>query len=108
MRLRLIVYSCFMTDVIGVIVRWLHIASMATLVGGVIYARLVLIPVLEVMHVDRQSELDESMAAHYRRIVYAAVAGLLLSGLYNLLVTPGHTLRYHILFGIKMLLALHV
>ncbi len=36
-----IVYSKAMSDVLTIIMRWLHISSMATLVGGILYARLV-------------------------------------------------------------------
>jgi hypothetical protein len=32
----------------------------------------------------------------------------LVSGVYNFLIHPGHTHFYHMLFGIKMLLAAHV
>jgi hypothetical protein len=34
--------------------------------------------------------------------------GLILSGTYNLLTNPGHTPKYHMIFGIKILLVLHV
>jgi hypothetical protein len=36
------------------------------------------------------------------------MAGLVLSGIFNYLVKTGHTVRYSSLFGVKMLLALHV
>ena len=36
------------------------------------------------------------------------MAGLVLSGVYNYLSKPGHSVWYHALFGIKILLVLHV
>jgi hypothetical protein len=47
-------------------------------------------------------------AAAYRPIVLAAVSGLIVSGIYTLLINRGHSVSYHILFGVKFLLALHV
>jgi len=38
----------------------------------------------------------------------AAVAGLLVSGIYNILSNPGHTVKYHIFLGVKLLLVMHV
>lgn len=88
--------------------RWLHISSMATLVGGLIYGRLALTPALQSLAQDARAAFSEKVAARFRPLSYAALAGLTLSGLYNLLSTPGHTARYHMLLGIKLLLVAHV
>jgi hypothetical protein len=40
--------------------------------------------------------------------VIACVLALLLSGVYNILTSPGHHQWYQIWLGIKLLLALHV
>jgi uncharacterized membrane protein len=58
--------------------------------------------------VDEQGAAWAVLAARFRPIVYAAIAGLLVSGTYNLLTHPGHTRVYHIWFGIKMLLTAHI
>ena len=81
---------------------------MATLVGGILYARLVAAPGLATLQPDSAKELGNKAAAAYRPLVLAAMIGLIMSGIYRLLSTPGHTERYQILFGIKMLLVLHV
>ena len=47
-------------------------------------------------------------AALFRPRVVAAIIALLISGIYNILTTPGHTTRYHIWLAIKLLLVLHV
>ena len=87
--------------------RWMHIASMVTLIGGILYGRLVM------ARADRHSrpgrpEALRNAAALYRPFVFAAIGGLVLSGTFNLLTTTGHRPIYHALLGVKLLLALHV
>ena len=57
---------------------------------------------------DAREALDDRAAAAFRPIVFAAIEGLLISGLLQPADKPGHRPVYHMLFGIKMLLALHV
>jgi hypothetical protein len=79
-----------------ILMRFLHIASISTLVGGCVFAGLV------------SRGFSNEVAARWRPIVTAAVVICFLSGLYTLLhkaVTPD---GYHMYFGIKILLALHV
>jgi putative copper export protein len=97
-----------MGDVLFVLMRWLHFASMATLVGGIIFARLVMTSSLGTLAPDAREAFGERAAAGYRPLVLTAILGLIVSGTYNLLTNPGHTPKYHMLFGIKILLALHV
>ena len=97
-----------MTDVLTIVMRWLHISSMATLVGGMLYARLVMAPAIGTLSPDSGEELSKTAAAGYRPLVIAAMIGLIMSGIYKLLITPGHTVLYHTLLGIKLLLVLHV
>lgn len=97
-----------MLEALSVILRWLHITSAATLVGGFFYARMAAVPAGEVVSPESRERFAERAAAAFRPFSYAAIAGLLLSGLYTIFTTPGHTPRYHMLLGIKILLALHV
>ena len=97
-----------MKDVLVVFMRWLHISSAALLVGGLLYGRLVLRATSETLSGDAFEKLSESAAAIFRPRVIACVLALLLSGVYNILSTPGHTTRYHIWLGVKLLLALHL
>ena len=92
-----------MGDVPIIIMRWLHISSMTALLGGMIYGR-----VVEAQAKAAGDGLSGRAAAAYRPTMLLAVAGLIISGLYNYLTNPGHSPRYHMLFGIKVLLALHV
>jgi hypothetical protein len=89
-------------EVFGIIMRWAHIVSAALLVGGMVYARMVAAPLLGDPDVLRQ------LGVRFRPLVYAAIVGLIVSGLYNYLMHMGHTRYYEFWFGVKILLALHV
>ena len=81
---------------------------MTTLLGGMIFWRLVLARASEDMGVAARGPLFERLAEAFRPLVFASIAGLLVSGFINFLMAPGHSKVYHMLFGIKMLLVLHV
>jgi len=55
----------------------------------------------------RESFMDKA-AMLYRPLVFTAMGALLISGIYNILSNPGHTVLYHMLLGIKLLLVMHV
>jgi cytochrome bd-type quinol oxidase subunit 2 len=97
-----------MGDVLGVIMQWLHFSSLATLIGGILYGRLVMLPSSAALAPDAREALADRAAVAFRPFVLAAICGFVLSGVYNILTHPGHTTKYHILLGIKLLLALHV
>ena len=97
-----------MADVLFVLMRWLHFASMATIVGGILYGRLVMTSSLGALSPDARDAFGERTASHYRPLILTAIVGLIASGTYNLLTNPGHTPKYHMLLGIKLMLALHV
>jgi hypothetical protein len=84
-------------DIIGLLSRFVHIASATALLGGVIFARHVLTNASEI-----------SLLARYAKTFQIAMAGLLASGLYNLLAKASVPAGYHAVFGVKFLLALHV
>jgi len=97
-----------LADVLSVIMRWVHLSSMATLVGGMLYWRLVLAPASEALPPAEREALGDKLAASYAPLVFASIGGLLVSGIYKFLTSPGHQPLYHMIFGVKMLLALHV
>lgn len=78
--------------VLGVLLRWVHITSVVVLIGGIFYARFF------------AGQLSEK----FRMWVYGAILLLVASGLYNLLTKPAYPPGYHIAFGVKMLLVLHI
>jgi len=97
-----------MTDALNVIMRWLHISSVVVLVGGVLYARLVIVPALVSLPAQEQETLGDAMAARYRSLLYLAMLFLLGTGIYNFVMNLGRGPLYQSLLGIKLLLVLHV
>jgi uncharacterized membrane protein len=97
-----------MADALAVFMRWLHISAVALLIGGLLYGRLALKATGETLAPDAVEKLGDSAAALFRPRVVVAILALLISGIYNILTTPGHTTRYHIWLAIKLLLVLHV
>ncbi len=98
-----------MTEVLNVTMRWLHISSMMTLLGGILYARFVVAPSLATLAADARAQVGEAMAARYRSLMYAAIAILMLTGLYNLILNiSGKPPIYHMLLTVKLLGVLHI
>ena len=112
-----------MIDALAIVMRWLHLASVATLIGGLLYAPRVYNAAARVDTPEALAKFgDEAVrlfrrgvlqvadiaAMRYRMVVYAAIVCLVASGTYNLLTTPGHSVRYKILLAIKLLLVAHV
>ena len=81
-----------MDAAVSLLMRWLHIASVAVLIGGVFYARVVI----------------GELAAGFKPVAYGSIGAILISGLYNLLTKSPIPPHYYVWFGIKMLLALHI
>ncbi|MBS1855547.1 MAG: hypothetical protein JST11_09300 [Acidobacteria bacterium] len=97
-----------MGDILIPLMRWIHLCSVATLVGGILYARFVIAPSEGFLPPEARTTLDERAAAHFRPIVFTAMICLVLSGIFNYMTKPGHSVIYHALFGVKMLLVLHI
>ena len=97
-----------MGDLVAIALRWLHVISAITLLGGFFYARLVAVPALSALPAEARRDIAGQLAARFKPWMLAAAAGLIGSGLYNFLtktyVLPG----FHLVFGLKMLLALHI
>ena len=90
-------------DVLNVTMRFLHIASMAVILGGLLF--------IWTGFRDMEAPVMARAVAGYRPSFLAAAVLLVVSGLYNFLYKNSHvTLNsaYHAVFGIKILLVLHV
>lgn len=95
-------------EALNVFMRWLHIGSVAALVGGMIYGRAVMLASAGELSPESRKALEDRAAAHFRRIVVAAIVCVTLSGVYNIVSYTGHSTRYHVLLGIKLLLVAHI
>jgi len=72
--------------------RWLHIASVVILIGGIFYARFAV----------------GDLAQGFKPMAYGAIGGILISGTYNFVSKQAYPPHYHMWFGIKILLVLHI
>ncbi len=97
-------------DMVSLVSRWLHIMAAATAVGGTIFALLVVLPAAGVLTPEAREAFHSAARRRWSKIVMAAIAVLLISGLYNFL-TIKHNYKlvlprwYDPVFGIKFLLA---
>jgi uncharacterized membrane protein len=97
-----------MNDALNVIMRWLHITSVVVLIGGVLYARLVIAPALGSLPTEEQETLGDAMAARYRSLLFLAILFLAGTGIYNVFLNLSRGALYMALLGVKLLLVLHV
>ncbi|MDP9170688.1 MAG: hypothetical protein M3N54_08735 [Acidobacteriota bacterium] len=93
---------------LNIAMRFVHIFSAITLLGSVLAWRLAVIPATAALAAETRSKVGDAIASRWRPFIICAVAGLLISGLYNFLRKTGLTPAYHAIIGIKILLALHV
>jgi uncharacterized membrane protein len=96
------------SGILRILVRWVHIASVVTLIGGFIFARLAVWPALASLGAAESSAFVENMTARFRSILYLVLATTLGSGLYNYLSKPSYPPHYHMVIGIKFLFVLHI
>jgi len=91
-----------------VLFRFIHIGSVIVLLGGVVYARQVLVPTLNSLPEEIRVEAAVRSQARYKTTVFTLLVLIVGSGLYNLLGGPKHSYAYQLWFGIKMLLVAHI
>lgn len=94
--------------VLAVFMRWLHIASVVSLIGGFIYARFGLWPALEALGPDQASVFVGHTIARTRALLYTVLVTTLVSGVYNYVTKPSYPRNYHMVIGVKLLFVLHV
>lgn len=94
--------------VLGVCMRWIHIVSVVTLIGGFIYARFVLAPALESLPPAERETAGASAADKFRPLLMVVMATVLISGAYNYATKASFPPGYHIWMGIKLLIVLHI
>jgi len=94
--------------VLAISIRWIHIASVVTLLGGFIYARFVLAPALAALKAPEQQAIDDRAVSAFRPLLYTVLFTILGSGLYNYLSKTSYPRFYHMVIGIKFLFVLHI
>lgn len=98
---------------VELIMRWFHVLSAITAVGGAIFLKMALMPAaMSVLKEEEHNRLRVPLMKRWQKIIHTCIALFLISGFYNYLVVTrfqhdGQAL-YHALFGIKFLLALAV
>lgn len=94
--------------VLAVTMRWIHITSVVTLIGGFIFARFALAPALASIAEPERAALGKRVVGGFTHLLYAVLVTVLGSGLYNYLTKPSYPPHYHMWIGIKFLFALHI
>jgi uncharacterized membrane protein len=98
------------SDLLHILARFLHIGSVILFLGGAVYARWVLNPVLNVLPEAMRMQAAAGAQLRYRNTLYTLLVLIVISGLYNFLTYSGprHSQSYQIWFGVKMLLVAHL
>jgi len=94
--------------VLAVCMRWIHVTSAVTLIGGFIYARFALAPALAKVPEPTRGEIGGRAVANFRSLLYTVLVTILGSGIYNYLTKPSYPPFYHMFIGIKFLFVLHI
>jgi uncharacterized membrane protein len=105
---------------LGLLFRWLHILAAMAAVGGPMFLCWALLPAAAELPDDAHRALKEGVRRRWARVVMAAITFLLISGIYNLIAFErmsrswgpewheGPARLYHVLLGVKLLLALAI
>lgn len=94
--------------VLGVFMRWIHVVSAITIVGGFVYARYMVAPALGALPAGEGSAVANGIISRFRPILFTAIGAVLVSGLYNYLSKSSYPPHYHMVIGIKFLFVLHL
>src|ERR1700678_277557 len=93
---------------LGICVRWIHIASVVTLIGGFIYARFVLAPALASLPTAERELVGSNTVNSFRALLITVLITAIGSGMYNYATKTSYPPGYHMWMGIKLLLVLHI
>jgi uncharacterized membrane protein len=107
-------------DWLAFVLRLLHILAAITAVGGSIFIRFALYPAVPLLPEGQRAAVHEVVRRPWARLIYISIAVLLVTGLINFVLflrsskawstewREEYLSIYHILFGIKLLLALGI
>ena len=89
--------------------QWLHLSGAVVGVGALIYGSLIVVPSLAELTAETRGRLATQLVRRFRPVALTVVGVQLLTGLYNYMRhMPGKPPAYHMVLGVKILLALHV
>ncbi len=100
-------------DYLALVLRWVHLLSAVTLVGGAIFSFLVLRPWLESLPEEERLSVRRQLRGRWAAVVFVGIGLLLVTGLVNIMrinaQLPADLRKtYHPLLGVKVLVALAV
>lgn len=85
-------------EILSLLSRWFHVLSAMLIVGGAYFGGFA-----------SQGNISDEAAHRFRRLSFLLLLIFLATGIYNFFQKTGPlTTTYHALFGLKVLLALHV
>jgi hypothetical protein len=95
-------------ELLSILMMGLHIFCAVALIGGALAWGLMAMPGMQQLEAATRVKVENAMVAAWRPAAIYFMAGLLVTGIFNLVHTAPHTPRFQMVFGIKMLLVLHV
>ena len=94
---------------LNLLMRWLHILSVAIVIGSTAFLRLVLQPALADLSGESRRIFLQGIKSRLTILLHSAVAGVVVSGLYNTHLAWQTSLSpYPLVYAVKVLLALMV
>lgn len=94
--------------VLAISMRWIHIASVVTLIGGFLFARIALPPALRVLPEKERRAAGMRAVAGFRPVIYTVIVTILASGIYNYATGLRHPIVYQAWFGLKLVFVAHI
>ena len=100
-------------EALPLVSRWVHFTSVIVAVGGTAFLRLVLLPAARTaLSDDAHASLRSVLIRRWAWVLHATIALIILSGTYNVILklpahapVEGEPPLYHILLGVKLILA---
>lgn len=97
-------------DIVSLILRWFHVLGAATMIGGSVFIWVALLPSLIEIDETSRAKLHAAVRSRWSKVVMSAIGVLLLTGLVNFIIANRtyefHGTPYHMLFGVKFLIAM--
>ncbi|MFO0946401.1 MAG: hypothetical protein U1D30_10700 [Planctomycetota bacterium] len=89
--------------------RWFHLGSVIVLVGGAVFMRYVLMPSAQKLSDDAHDTMRANVLNIWKKFVHPLVGLIVITGIINVIAKMKETVvLYHILFTLKLILALYV